>query len=250
MPMMVCGDPAAGPPYFGYTPGQPDVLKSSTSNGSWEVGPGNFQLIRLGDSQGGADVREAMAGGFDGCMAAGENIQTEPGNSVGPVVQGFNTRFGDHLGPLAGMESTYPPDVVVTEPTPPLDYNRDTDTITQNGSAVTTADDLSYNYAEYTRDVDSGAYTDAPPLGAFQRREAAIAIGDCDGTTNGQGEVPLLGFGCFFLLQKAQQRGNESYIYGQFLESCRAGGMPGPDPTTIPGPYVIQLYRDYASNDS
>jgi Flp pilus assembly protein TadG len=253
MPMRVCGDPAAGPPYFGYTAGQPEVLKSSTSNGDWEVGPGNFQLIRLGDGQGGAVVREGMAGGFDGCIAAGENIETEPGNTIGPVVQGFNTRFGDYLGPLGGMQSTYPPDVVVDEPVPQLDYNRDTDTITQNGQAVTDADDLSYNYDDYSAQVEAENYDYQPSpagIGAYQRREAAIAIGDCDGTTNGQGEVPLLGFGCFFLLQKAQQRGNESYIYGQFLESCRAGGMPGSEPTTVPGPYIIQLYRDFGSSDS
>jgi hypothetical protein len=186
-------------------------------------------------------------------MTAGDNIETEPGNTIGPVVQGFNTRFGSYLGPLSGMQSTYPPDVVIDEPTPRLDYNRDTDTITQNGQAVTSAEDLNYNYDDYAAQVEAENYDYQPSpagVGTFQRREAAIAIGDCDGTTNGQGEVPLLGFGCFFLLQSAEQRGNESYIYGQFLESCRSGGMPGPDPTTVPGPYVIQLYRDYDSTDS
>ena len=60
--MMVCGDPAAGPPYWGYTPGQPDVLKTSTSSGgNWEVGPGNFQLIRLGGGQGGAGRQFLLA---------------------------------------------------------------------------------------------------------------------------------------------------------------------------------------------
>jgi hypothetical protein len=62
--------------------------------------------------------------------------------------------------------------------------------------------------------------------------------------------VPLLGFGCFFLLQQAAQSGNESYIFGEFISDCEAGGMPGPDPTAIPGPYIIQLYRDYGSTDS
>ena len=253
MPMMVCGDSSAGPPYWGYTPNHPDVLKSSTSNGTWEVGPGNFQLIRLGDGQGGAVVREAMAGGYDGCVAAGENVETEPGNTIGPVVQGFNTRFGDYLGPMSGMQSTYPPDVVVEQPMPQLDYDSATDTITQNGSPITDSTQIDFNYDDYSARVHSGAYDYQPSpngIGVFQRREAAVAIGDCDGTTNGQGEVPLLGFGCFFLLQEAKQQGNESHIYGQFLESCRAGGMPGPAPTTVPGPYIIQLYRDFASTDS
>jgi Flp pilus assembly protein TadG len=244
MPMMVCGDPAAGGPLFGYTPHEPEVLKSSTTNGNWEVGPGNFQLIRLGGGQGGAVVREAMAGGFDGCMAAGDMIETEPGNTIGPVVQGFNTRFGDYLGPLSGMQSTYPPDVVVRQPNPPLGYDSATDTITQSGTPITDG---------YAARVESQQYDHQPSpngVGAFQRREVAVAIGDCTETTNGQGEVPLLGFGCFFLLQAAQQQGNQSHIYGEFLEECRAGGMPGPEPSEIPGPYVIQLYRDYSSNDS
>jgi Flp pilus assembly protein TadG len=253
MPMMVCGDASAGAPYWGYTPGQPEVLKSSTSNGSWDVGPGNFQLIRLGGGQGGAVVREAMAGGYDGCMTTGDDIETEPGNTIGPVVQGFNTRFGSYLGPMQGQQSTYPPDVVVTQPVPRLGYDRTTDTITQGGTQITDASQIDFNYDDYTARVEAENYNYQPSpngIGAFQRREAAVAIGDCNGTTSGQGQVPLLGFGCFFLLQEAAQQGNESYIYGQFIEDCRAGGMSGPAPTTVPGPYLIQLYRDFASTDS
>jgi Flp pilus assembly protein TadG len=252
MPMMVCGDAAAGAPLFGYTPGEPEVLKSSTTNGSWEVGPGNFQLIRLGGN-GGAVIRENMAGGFDGCMTVGDNIETEPGNTVGPVVQGFNTRFGDFSGPMNGTQSTYPPDVVTTQPVPPLGYDRTTDAITQGGNTITDADQISFNYDDYTARVESEQYNHQPApagIGAFQRREVAVAIGNCDGTTSGAGTVPLLGFGCFYLLQEAQQQGNESYVFGQFLEDCRAGGMPGPAPSVIPGPYIIQLYRDYSSTDS
>jgi Flp pilus assembly protein TadG len=253
MPMMVCGDPTAGAPFFGYTANQPEVLKSSTANGNWDVGPGNFQLIRLGGGQGGAVVREAMAGGFDGCMTTGDVIETEPGNTIGPVVQGFNTRFGSYSGPMNGMQSTYPPDVVVQQPIPPLGYDRTTDTITQSGQPITDGSQIDFNYDDYASRVEGEQYDYQPApngAGAFQRREVAIAIGNCDGTTSGQGQVPLLGFGCFFLLQEAAQQGNESYIYGQFLEDCRAGGMPGPAPSTIPGPYIIQLYRDYSSTDS
>jgi hypothetical protein len=251
MPMMVCGDPAVGPPYWGYAPGQPDVLKSSTSE--FEVGPGNFQLIRLGEGQGGAVVREGMAGNYDACLATDELIETEPGNTVGPVVQGLNTRFGSYLGPMKGMQSTYPPDVVTQQPIPPLSYDSDTDEIAQGGTVVTDSSDLDFSFTDYQARVGAGSF-DYPPapagIGSFQRREVAIAIGDCSTATNGQGQVPLLGFGCFFLLQEASQKGNESHVYGEFIEDCRTGGMPGPAPTTIPGPYIIQLYRDYGSNDS
>ena len=254
MPMMVCGDPSAGAPYWGYERYRPQVLKSSTQQGNWEVGPGNFQLIRLGDGQGGAVVREAMAGSFDGCLASDDVIETEPGNTVGPVVQGLNTRFNRYLGPVSGMQSTYPPDVVTAQPVPPLNYDRDTDTITQNGQTITDSRDIDFSHDDYmdrVRPTDGAPrYDVAPPDGAFWRREVAVAIGDCSSTTNGQGQVPLLGFGCFFLLQEASQKGNESFVYGEFIEECNSGGMPGPDPTSIPGPYVIQLYRDYSSSDS
>lgn len=250
MPMMVCGNPTPDPDTFwGYETGDPDVLKSSTTNGDWEVGPGNFQLIRLGDGQGGAVVREGMAGNYDGCIAAGEPIQTEPGNTVGPVVQGFNTRFGSYAGPMAGQQDTYPPDLVTVQPSPPLQYDNETDTIMQGGAPVTDGGDIGFGgYADYTSRYSTNTYDE--PDGSARRREIAVAIGDCSGTTSGQGEVPLLGFGCFFLYQEAEQKGNESFIYGEFLEDCNSGGLAGPEPTDVPGPYIIQLYRDYESNDS
>jgi hypothetical protein len=242
MPMMVCGDPAAGSPYWGYEPGQPDVLKSGSTGGNWEVGPGNFQLIRLDGAAGGADVRSAMAGSYDACLSSDEVISTEPGNVVGPVAQGLNTRFGRWNGPVSSANS--PPDVVTRQPSPPLTYNSDTDTIYQGATPVTDSNDVAYNYEDYVNDVvqENYNYHPAPTdIGVFGRREAAVAIGDCSTSTNGQGEIPLLGFGCFFLLQEVAQGGNTSFIYGEFIENCRTGGMPGPDPSNVPGPYRIQL---------
>jgi hypothetical protein len=253
MPMMVCGDPDQQDNNWGYEIGTPDVLKSSTTNGEFEVGPGNFQLIRLGDSQGGADIRTAMAGGFDQCMELDDVIDTEPGNTVGPVVQGINTRFGDYSGPMSGQQSQYPPDVVVTQPVPALTYDSGTDQIMQNGEPLSDTNTISFDYDDYVSRVSASSfdYQPAPAgIGRFQRREAAVAIGDCTNTTSGQGQLPLLGWGCFFLLQEASQQGNESHVYGQFIDNCRAGGVPGPDPTVVPGPYIIQLYRDYNSSDS
>ena len=75
-------------------------------------------------------------------------------------------------------------------------------------------------------------------------------IGRSTGTVNGQGSVPLLGFACFFLLQPAVQQGNDSFVFGQFIEGCAANGTPGPNPTAGTGPDIIQLYDDPASNDS
>jgi hypothetical protein len=251
LPVMVCGDPAAGPPYWGYTPGDLDVLKSSAQGGSHEIGPGNFQLIRLGGS-GGSVIRDNMAGSYDNCASIGDVIETEPGNSVGPVVQGLNTRFGNFTGPMNGMQDVYPPDVVTQQPIPPLEYDADTDQIMHQGAPINDPSSI-FSFSNYVDRVDNDNLDNiASPIGngAYNRRNTAVPIGDCSAATNGQGQVPLLGFGCYFMLQEAEMQGSESYVFGQFVDECRSGGTPGPLPTAIPGPYVIQLYRDYGSPDS
>ena len=260
-PMMVCGDPDAGAPFWGYAEGEPEVLK--TSVGGSEVGPGNFQLIRLGDNTGGADLRLAMAGAYDGCATAGEVVQTEPGNKVEPVATGLNTRFGSYSGTLKGSESLYPPDVITTQPSPELTTNevcvwseeegteKCEDKIFQEATLIENGADLSYNHEDYNRQLMPPHDFDyAPPAGRYLRRELALPIGDCSGTTNGAGSVPVLGFGCFFLIQEAVMKGNESEVYGQFIRDCNAGGLPGPAPGDGPGLYIIQLYKDPDSPDS
>ncbi len=262
-PMMVCGDPAAGGPYWGYKEeGTPDILKMSVGqideNCDTGVGVGNFQLIRLGDAAGGADIRLAMAGGYDGCAAEGGVVQTEPGNTVGPVVQGINTRFGVYDGSMKGTETIYPPDVITAQPSPAITYdtNAYTDPVTgdtvaaqacpsmkQNAVPLQSDEDLTYNYDDYLNAMLAKNFNE-PILGQLLRREVAIPIGDCTGTTNGAGEVSILGFACFFLLQEAVHKGDESYVFGQFIRDCNAGGIPGPNPGDAPGLYLIQLYKD------
>jgi hypothetical protein len=251
MPMMVCGDPAAGPPYWGYADGVPDVLKTSDNNS--EVGVGNFQLIRLGDNIGKDALRESLAGGYDGCASAGESVTTETGNSVGPVRQGINTRFGIHEGAMKGTETVYPSDVITQQPSPRLAYNSATDEIHEEGDptkVVSEASQITYNYVDYGAAMLAKSFDTAPPVGQQLRRELAIPIGDCSTTINGHGEVPVLGFGCFFLLQETPAGGQDSYVFGQFIADCNAGGIPGPDPGDAPGLYVIQLYKDADSPEA
>ena len=242
-PMMVCGDEAAGPPFFGYTDEGVEVLKTSSgSGGNWELGPGNFQLIRLEDASGGADIREAMAGSYEACVSTSDDVETEPGNTVGPVVQGINTRLGIYKGPYSShtpASSPYKPDLVITQNTVPI------------VEGVTTAADLNFNFEDYQADLAACSASDScEPYGLPERRILPVPIGRCDGTTSGQGTVPLLGFACFFLLQETVQQGNEAKVYGQFVEDCKVKGVPGPNPNNGPGPYVIQLYEDESTPDS
>ena len=265
-PMMVCGDPSKDPAegpnnFWGYEQGAPDVLKTAAS-GHWEgtPGPGNFQLIRLGGS-GAAVVRENLAGGYPGCLSMGDTIETEPGNSVGPVAQGLNTRFGQYAGPMGGTDGQYPPDVVTDAQAPKLVAGEDPvtgeDTVLQNGQLVTieNAGELLYDYDEYKEDLKDVSSYDYQPrelggIGEYERRKVTIPVGDCSTTTNGHGFVPLLGFACFFLLQPAEQKGNEAHVFGQFVGDCTVNGVPGVNPGTGPEPYRIQLYDDPDSKDS
>ena len=90
----------------------------------------------------------------------------------------------------------------------------------------------------------------ALPQSPSPLRRPAFISRPPDTTVNGQGTVPVLGYGCFFLLQEAEQKGNESSIYGEFSRGCRVSGTAGPNPGAGPGPYLIQLYDDPDSQDS
>lgn len=251
-PMVVCGDPVAPAPFFGYQLDTLQVLKlASGNNQSNEIGPGNFHLIRL-DGNGGSVVRQNMAGSFDSCVDGSGSVETQTGNVVGPVTQGLNTRFGEYSG--GGVNQTqHPPDVVIDSPSPSLTYNPDTNQISQGSEIVQTGADINFNFDAYTAQVQAQNY-DYQPLpdgpGAPERRVLTIPIADCSGPGGGTETLQVLGFGCYFLLQPAEQHGQTNYVYGQFIDGCLGDGNPGPEPANIFGPYRIQLYDDVGSADS
>jgi Flp pilus assembly protein TadG len=273
-PMVACAKDPTDPSLFGFEIGQPEVLKSS-AGGSDALGPGNFQLIRLDCGAGGDCVRENLAGSYGGCATSGAPITTEPGNTVGPVAQGLNTRFGDWSGPMGSFGSdVYPPDVVTSQPNPPLeiqedkpstsDVNEGDDPSTpdiieeyvivqvQDGETVIINQDNLPNYGwdQYSADVEAENFDWQPPVGVYERRVMALPIAACDGTCTGSCELPVIGFGCFFLLQEMPQSGAEANVFGQFVEGCNANGVPGPAPSAGPDPYLIQLYKDPDSGES
>lgn len=252
-PMVVCAANPDDDANFGFEPDKLEVLKSASGNGS-DIGPGNFQLIRMDCGPGGDCIRDNLAGEFSGCLSQTDSVETEPGNTVGPSVQGLNTRFGSYSGPVTPEE--YPPDVVVTQQNDPLNCVDSTcDSISLRG-AVIDESGLDYSHADYQDDVAAGRYSYSPDSsvdglkGIFDRRVLTLPIASCDGSLSGQGTLPVIGFGCYFLLQEVVQKGTEAQIFGQFIRGCDVGGTPGPDPVDGPGPYIIQLYRDMASQDS
>jgi Flp pilus assembly protein TadG len=250
VPMMVCGDPAAGAENdWGYSRDNVTLLKIA-SNAPSGIGPGNFQLIELGAP--GADVvRDNLAGGYENCIDPAATVTTKPGNNAGPTAQGLNTRFGDYQG--GGMnEADFPPDLVTTEPDPGLDVAPDGVTVVLQGSnePVTSMGQVDYSHGEYETNLQNGPYDF--PSGVARRREMAVPIVNCATIVNGQGTLPVLDFGCFFLMQRVVQRGNDNYVFSQYIGQCAAGGAPGPVPGPVGGPgiYRIVLHDDPASPDS
>ena len=229
-PMMVCGDPTAtsctSDGCYGYTYGQEIVLKAGSQTND-AVGPGNYQLIQLDCGAGGACVRDNLAGAYGGCLTNDTSVTTKPGDTVGPTAQGFNTRFGIYNGPVS--QADYPPDVVTTHP---------------------------YTYGPYQDRLKNGPYDYSPVptgIGVPQRRVMAVPFGDCSGTTNGQGDVTVMGFGCFFLTKPAQMGGDQQ-VYGEFVGDCKAAGTASENPpsesTVGSALYKIILYKDPDSTDS
>lgn len=259
-PMMVCGSPG-GPGMWGYELNQAVVLKNAAPGGPSTVGPGNFQLIRIG-GPGGSLVLQNMAGSYGACLVGGGTVQTEPGNEVGPVSHGLNTRFGRYQGPVNA--TTYPPDVIVDSQSPELtarprvssDLTQGYD-VYQGANRITPSNiqQLLFDYQEYQQQLRDSANFDYQPvteggIGAFGRRILTVPVGDCSGAAGGATTVPLLGFACFFLLQPVDGGGRDSFVFGQFVDDCTVNGTPGPSPVAGFGPHIIQLYDDPTSNDS
>ena len=199
----------------------------SGKNKSWEVGAGNFQLTELECGTGGSCVRQELAGAGTGCIDNGDpNVNTEPGDTVGPTSQGFNTRFGQYQGPVNIADA--PPDVVTAPGT----------------------------YYQYLQAVAISAWNFAPieegGHGVPGRRTLAVQIGNCTGTTNGRGTLPRLGIGCFFMTEPATHAGNTQQIVGQFIGECQAEGDIAEDPGAGPSSttYRIVLYKDPDTDDT
>lgn len=244
-PLMACGDASAMPveggdgSFWGYTPGVIQALKATSQNKSPCVGPGNFQLVSLDDEDGANAIREKLAGNQVGCTDFNQGITTKPGNTVGPSIQGLNTRFGEYLGSMGGREDELPPDVVTTETQTAINLPSDS---CVGGSALT----LDFNWNAYQQAVANGNFNYPPPVGAFERRILRVPIGDC-GSSIGQGgktQVPYLGMGCFFVLKKAGGNKDDGSIYGEFVKDCSLDGVVGNAGGDKPGPFRIVLYED------
>lgn len=226
-----------------------------------ELGPGNFQLLRLGDSQGSDDLRNALAGNSDFCVDSGTTgdwADTEPGASVDAVSRGLNARFD------GSTRFDVPADYLREEM---LENNGDSLVILEDAegnpyvSTESGSDPASgsvYDYAQYASELGTvGCSADGGVGCENWRRMMVLPIGNCDGATNGTSSpVQIHAYGCFMLLQRVEHSGKRA-VFGQFV--------PNPDGNSVPGceavggidpnlseyaPTKIVLYRNPDSGDS
>ncbi|WP_353741436.1 Tad domain-containing protein [Pseudomonas fluorescens] len=250
-PLMVCGDPAQYNPgagmFWGFQFGELKVLKTAAGNNS-PIGPGNFQLLDFGT--GGNAIREEMAGGGKVCRNVGDNVATEPGNKVGPASQGLNTRFGIYNGPVSA--SAYPPDLVTSSSNPAITDDGtgpkyQGQTVTSSNGTLTAGGNAILDYNDWRTSVAAcvAGASGCESNGVFERRMLKIVVGDCAGKNNGSTSIPVLGFGCYFVVQPMDGGGAEAEIFGQFVKECEGDNVAGPSPSTDSGPQIIQLYKTY-----
>ena len=260
-PLMVCGDASQYDPdagmFWGFQFGDLQVLKTAAGNSS-PLESGNFQLLDFGS--GGSTVRDDLAGGGFVCRNVGENVQTAPGNKVGPTSQGLNTRFGIYNGPVSA--SDYPPDLVTTSSNPSITYNDSVSPaqtqyqgqpVTSSDGNLTAGSNAIYDYNDWRASVAAcvaGSGSGCESNGVFERRMLKIVVGDCTGKQNGATSIPVLGFGCYFVVQPMNGGGTEAQIFGQFVKECEGDNVPSPSPETDSGPQIIQLYKTYLNGSS
>jgi hypothetical protein len=225
---------------YGFNPGpNEEIVLYDDQHG--EVGPGNFHLLRLGDSRGADDIREQLAGAYSGCAAVGENLDTQAGLDLGPVIQGFNTRFGIYAGGMSSSDGA--PDTVTYSEAPGADTNPNPNI----GSCA-------FCYDDYAARQDSEQYNYEPPpdgIGVPQRRVLAVPIGRCPAEPNPTVEV--LDIGCFFMSRPVDNPPGpvKAEIYGQLIRDCQVDGSVATGPPSGGSLlYKIVLFKDPDSRDS
>lgn len=95
--------------------GEPTILKSDSwrkqGNTDSFIGPGNFApLVLPGDKKGGKDYENRLSGAKDDpvTLSIGDELETKPGNMVGPTDKGVSDRIaGDEVYTGTGGESAW-----------------------------------------------------------------------------------------------------------------------------------------------
>lgn len=271
-PVGMCGEPDSADLAWGYIPSDnPNYDAKHDRNADTvynlkppghkdgDLGAGNYHLLDFGS--GGSTVKELFAGYSDTCVAVGDDVTTEPGVKVGPVIKGLNTRFdgGDEIDTGETDDDGTP----ITIEIKPDKYVEESDVTYENykseyeDAETNLESDTAFYYSDYYESLQSckgegveGGRACKPEYyessGEEGRRVLRVPILDCSTATKtgGKMDIKVLGIGCFFVTQRVDT--DKAIIFGQFLENCTVeNAYTGIEPSTDNiGPYKIQLYKD------
>ncbi|MGF1755147.1 pilus assembly protein TadG-related protein [Vibrio makurazakiensis] len=236
LPIGMCEGNDVGP--SGYEVGKVYEIKTgSQSDDPDGLGAGNFHLLDVGSGK--SSVSDALVGKNTVVVSVGDDIDSEPGNAVGPTTS-IDTRFDGGT-----VDSVYyPPDISTTEPSPAIT----TDNIDAY-NALADVDKWSYtDYATTTNDCleDSNCISSSA---VAWRRVLPVPILDCDSASKSGGKIEftVTSIGCFFMSQRYSsssskgKKGQQS-IFGEFIEICTV--TDGGASNTDTGISRIVLFKD------
>jgi len=257
LPLVLCAGPDPDDEFGGYTDGEITVLKEAAAD-EHALGKGDFRLLQLPKGNGAPNVMINIAGGFDGCPT---DFITKPGNNVGPVKKGLDTRFFDPTSPQLRnlFQADNHPDFSGytgdpnDPPDPKLTFDQLDDGEIRWGNQLIVSpceDEANGDFREhclgglYTNAYDNTAsFHSDENVGRFHRRKVGVPIVNCSAGGGGTFPVDPIAIGCFFLLQPVQLgHGEQANIFGEFDTSCSVE-LP-----ILEGAAKIVLYKDPAPN--
>ncbi len=260
-PIAMCGDgtltdlawgyiPSSNPNYDAKTDKIADTVHVLKPSGHKDggIGAGNYHLLDFGSGKN--TVRDLLAGVSDTCISVGDTVETETGKGTGPVAQGLNTRFDPASNNTTEAGEQIKSDKYLEESNVTYEnYQSEYENDTENAFYYK-------DYYDSLTSCEAGGACDSQyyqASGQIDRRVLRVPIVDCNSApkSGGKMDLKILGLGCFFITQQVENKGNESEIYGQFLEDCTVkNASTGVDPSDTIGPYKIQLYKDPLSGES
>lgn len=283
VPMAVCAiDKTATNSGYGVNEVYALKLASNTS----QMGAGNFQLLdfnatdpdNLSEDEK-SKLSELLGGSFKGCALKGNTVVSKPGNNIGPVGEGLNSRFDDANSKLPA--ELYPKDKNPDEAELSREYlaehglkgdvtlNDIYDMVTEAQTAVNTGVDPKNKNKTLSPEETAGYQAiidEFSPINAKEaltlhydeyketgsdRRRLSVPIIDCSGGDTGKSEYEVTSIGCFFLLQRApESNGDKQEIYGEYLEKCPTPNVPYNGVSNSLGTYRIVLYDDPFNKES
>lgn len=249
--------------------------EASSSANNTGLGAGNIGLASFGAfglPSGANTVKKCLAGDpqcKQFCKLPSGTIPSKTGAVWGPVREGIDSLFNqDHpdlgfmpdkitgLGTTTTGTSTANTYLTLTQIQNVLGKDINGNNIPIDMDGVPAANFGTDPYAAYLGFKTSGDYeaglpttTDSAgntiPYADYDRRVLTVPMIDCTNAKNGTDpNLPVVGYGCFFLTSRAEKSGSEEIILGEFIQNSKCDAVGKATSSTNYDFYKVQLYKD------